>query len=775
MRHHFLDASGTSVPIHLTRPASNATIFELNTSDHIVNVTPLATPLGMNGARRGLVRAGEHIDIHLPPGRGGADDDDDDGEDNDIAGANTNIAGVAARQLQLPPLPENATVEQLMNAYRDAQLTIQAYSEESERRAAQAQSLMAAPKANEKKGRGQSRDPPPPPGLASLEKEIAQVAREYSVLISLWPPAAYWAFVTLERPDVDPYDPEQRYPGSGAGAVRVRGTRGRDMVAEALQKAVIAELHDFMGKLSVHLTNKWVQHKFAKSVNLRKSHMMDDLRTKRGQIFSGLPDVDSAVLDSNDLARIRNDPAIKRWISLRDESGRPKKWPDLFYHPDKAGDIKYLFRAPWLHRAMKLMTQGRTCLTEGHRPRTNVSAVKWGLGDTSYGFIAAGAVGMLHLLSGDSSFETTPGPSGLNYPRIHAQVVEHLIKTCERRQTILLFDWLQGTVFGSMNPETTNTSSQAEEEDVEVEDYNRLDESDSDEAPSEDDVPETPPSLTSGTRPSTGTPFESASSSNPPRMSRSDLPHALPAAALTSASSQLSYASIRGVPSSSTPSHGAPAAPLPPLSGTYQPQPVGHQFTPPVVTLLGALSDVFFTGTANSGYVVAAPRSVSSYTDGTRAVRPAVLRSGAPAVEPAGRIPIQPAIGVGVAPVPIIGVPVAPARGVAVAPGAGHMRAVLPPAPASVAPTVNHVNVNHTPPPSDLHALPSTSSHPPHPHTSSLAPLVVDTTSVDEELSEAASHLDVGATKRRGARTKASKSAPGVPTRYSTRARHGQS
>ena len=44
------------------------------------------------------------------------------------------------------------------------------------------------------------------------------------------------------------------------------------------------------------------------------------------------------------------------------------------------------------------MTHGRTSLTLGHQPRTNVSAVKWGLNDTSYGFIAAGAVAVrFHL------------------------------------------------------------------------------------------------------------------------------------------------------------------------------------------------------------------------------------------------------------------------------------------------------------------------------------------------------------------------------------------
>ena len=104
-----------------------------------------------------------------------------------------------------------------------------------------------------------SRDPPPPPELAPLEETIVELASEYSVLISLWPPKRAWASVTLQRPDVDPYDPATRYPGSADGAVRVRSRRGREALADpTLQTAVIAELHDFFGKLAVHLPNKWV-------------------------------------------------------------------------------------------------------------------------------------------------------------------------------------------------------------------------------------------------------------------------------------------------------------------------------------------------------------------------------------------------------------------------------------------------------------------------------------------------------------------------------------
>ena len=85
---------------------------------------------------------------------------------------------------------------------------------------------------------------------------------------------------------------------------------------------------------------------------------------------------------------------------------------------------------------------------------------------------------MPHLLSGNALFETTAGLSGLVYPHMFAQIIEHLIKACDRHQTNNLFDWLNQKVFSSMTPKTAQPSveQQAEEE----EDYDKLDEPDSD-------------------------------------------------------------------------------------------------------------------------------------------------------------------------------------------------------------------------------------------------------------------------------------------------------
>ena len=84
-----------------------------------------------------------------------------------------------------------------------------------------------------------------------------------------------------------------------------------------------------------------------KAVNGHKSHMLDDLRVNCANIFAGLPSINPAVLHSNDLAHICNDPIIKRYMG---SSGILKKWPDLFYNEGKASNIKHIFCIKWLLR-----------------------------------------------------------------------------------------------------------------------------------------------------------------------------------------------------------------------------------------------------------------------------------------------------------------------------------------------------------------------------------------------------------------------------------------
>ena len=159
--------------------------------------------------------------------------------------------------MQIAPLAD------IVQAYRDAQVAIQALSEEAALHAAQAQSLKAAQKAKKKEEKekepGRLRGLLPPPELAGIERDIVQIASEWCVIISLWPPN--FSHVPPKWPNVDPYDAETRYPGFGAGAVRIRGVRGRDATVEGLQNAVAAELHDFMGEYAIHITNTWVQDK----------------------------------------------------------------------------------------------------------------------------------------------------------------------------------------------------------------------------------------------------------------------------------------------------------------------------------------------------------------------------------------------------------------------------------------------------------------------------------------------------------------------------------
>lgn len=156
----------------------------------------------------------------------------------------------------------NTILTNITQAYRESQLQNQAQCKElAERRAAQAQSSKVTQAAGKDgSGSGKPRDPPPPPELVDVAKKVGGLGREYAVLISLWLLASYWPYVTHEHLDVDPYNPVQQYPGFGDGTVRTHSLRGQEALADpVLQNAVITELHDFAGPLSIHLSNTWFQ------------------------------------------------------------------------------------------------------------------------------------------------------------------------------------------------------------------------------------------------------------------------------------------------------------------------------------------------------------------------------------------------------------------------------------------------------------------------------------------------------------------------------------
>ena len=81
--------------------------------------------------------------------------------------------------------------------------------------------------------------------------------------------------------------------------------------------------------------------------------MIDTLQGRRTEIFARLLNVNPVILSSTDRDLIRNDPAIKEWISVTGS----KQWHlSLFYNLQKVGDVKHLLRGtPWLLKVSWLM------------------------------------------------------------------------------------------------------------------------------------------------------------------------------------------------------------------------------------------------------------------------------------------------------------------------------------------------------------------------------------------------------------------------------------
>ena len=294
-----------------------------------------------------------------------------------------------------------------------------------------------------------------------------------------------------------------------------------------------------------------------------------------------------------------------------------------------------------------------------------------------------------------------------------------------------------------MNPKAAPPSAgqQAKEEE---EDYNKLDKSDTDDELTPHDASDT---LLSSVCSSLRLASESMSSwsqiapiappSNQPYMHfppHSDTSHH-PATASASALLVLSYAPMPGAQSSSlSPLQHLMSPPLPPLSHTYHPQLVDQQFKPipQVILLPGALSNTFPAGSVSSGYVVATPNYSSNHD-----ISPPSSTSPTPILHPT-HVLIPCGQHMHTAPTPTT--------------HACNPHTVPSPIPPSVMPTIAPAN----------HALssPSTSHFIQH-GTASPAP-PANHAGVDQlqELSEAASHLNVGSTKHKGGCTKNASSAP---------------
>ena len=128
----------------------------------------------------------------------------------------------------------NTILTNITQAYRESQLQNQVQCEElAERHTAQVQSSKVTQAAGKDSGGcGKPRDPPPPPELVDVAKKVGGLSHEYAVLISLWLPASYWPYVTYECPDINLYNPVQRYPGFSDGTVHACSLHGQEALAD---------------------------------------------------------------------------------------------------------------------------------------------------------------------------------------------------------------------------------------------------------------------------------------------------------------------------------------------------------------------------------------------------------------------------------------------------------------------------------------------------------------------------------------------------------------
>ena len=150
----------------------------------------------------------------------------------------------------------NADAPYQIQAYRESQLQNQVLTKKvAEQHATQTSASQVACSKKKKMDEEANRSSDSAaPELEILDGKISKLGRLYAVLVSLWPLLSY-TFLKGGRPDIDPNDPDQRYPPRLHGPAHTRSLE----VQRALDRVVAAELYDFVGTLGVEFENKWVQ------------------------------------------------------------------------------------------------------------------------------------------------------------------------------------------------------------------------------------------------------------------------------------------------------------------------------------------------------------------------------------------------------------------------------------------------------------------------------------------------------------------------------------
>ncbi|TFK81251.1 hypothetical protein K466DRAFT_604648 [Polyporus arcularius HHB13444] len=249
----------------------------------------------------------------------------------------------------------------------------------------------------------------PPPELADKEAEIRIVGREYSFLVSPWPPTQAFALEMLPD-DINPDNYEQRYPKFCDSELALLTAHAKE-----LQEFVPAVFHQYF-------RNLWFKSVVSGSINSHKGHMVFNCKDNRHLIFAHIPDVDTR---------------MEFW------HGNDEFLPRILYPHGDTSDKRLLFRTQALLNVLRICAYGKGALKKGHVPRSNTTAKLWGIEESSFGMIATGIVIVtaLPFLSGLPEFlpETWQGH--------HESYVKFLMHKRDTPAIVRLLAWFDYRLF----------------------------------------------------------------------------------------------------------------------------------------------------------------------------------------------------------------------------------------------------------------------------------------------------------------------------------------
>ncbi|KAH9850682.1 hypothetical protein C2E23DRAFT_861177 [Lenzites betulinus] len=318
--------------------------------------------------------------------------------------------------------------------------------------------------------------------LRPLLEIIKRHARKYSACYRPWPPPdQVWEFPA--RPNVDPRDPQARYPTTGTS----------EQKSNALVLAYAAELYDNNPSLlHPHMQNQWLISRYKHTILDQKSKTLANACALRKAIFADLPELNIDLFDDmeGNAQAISTDPILTKWRSLPADI-----YPPIIFPEGKAGQMKYIFRCSAIANFTRVSILGKGSLQKHgkFRPRSNTSAIQWKVTSVSAGMIAFAAVAV-------------GSTTGVNYEYIFDQYMKLLSLSWESPRMTQTRAWLEERVFKGLKNALPPTAAPANPDVrtyVELDDLDELNDpgSESDPVDADSELAFAPPAATSGPSP----------------------------------------------------------------------------------------------------------------------------------------------------------------------------------------------------------------------------------------------------------------------------------